>query len=233
MDGPAVRVIVTLGVLLFVISLGWGVGAYLTQLAVRPPSWSTEAAVRAIVVDTSLFTLFAVHHSLFARQEVKRRVSAVLSARLERPAYVIVASLLFVALFWGWQTVPGVAWQADGALAVVLGSIQIGGLLLSVYSATRLGVFELAGLRPPRTAPTVLRRTGVYGIVRHPIYLAWLMMVWPAALMTGSRLLFATISTLYLVIAIPLEERTLIADFGNDYRDYQKDVRARMVPWVY
>lgn len=242
---PPARVATVAGSLLFVAALGWGIVAYVTRLARDVGPWTPDIGLPAIAVDGLLFGAFAVHHSVFARSAVKRRVAALVSERLERTTYVIGASVLFVALLWGWRDVPGVAWRLTGPFAWMMHAIQLSGLLLSALASRRLGVLELAGLRPvrkppsrvpaeaPDAAPVTLERTGLYGVVRHPIYLAWVLMVWPAATMTGSRLLFAVLSTGYLVIAIPLEERTLVRDFGDAYRDYQRAVRWRMVPGVY
>jgi protein-S-isoprenylcysteine O-methyltransferase Ste14 len=196
------------------------------------------------VVDTLLFSGFALHHSVFARPSVKRGVGQLVPGDLERSFYVIVASVLFMAVLVFWQPVPGLAWRTTGLLAYGLGATQVLGLALTGYAASRLGVTELAGLRsvrsatasspyPSATPPPALRDNGIYGFVRHPIYFAWLLMVWPAPVMTGSRLLFAALSTAYLMVAIPLEERTLVRDFGPAYVAYQKKVRWRMVPGVY
>ena len=87
-------------------------------------------------------------------------------------------------------------------------------------------------MRPPETSPR-LRHDSLYGLVRHPIYFAWLLMVWPAPVMTGSRLTFAALTTLYLVVAIPLEERSLRKAFGPAYDHYRRRVRWRMLPGVY
>jgi protein-S-isoprenylcysteine O-methyltransferase Ste14 len=74
---------------------------------------------------------------------------------------------------------------------------------------------------------------GWYAIVRHPIYFAWLLMVWPVSIMTGTRLVFAGVSTLYLCAAIPFEERDLGRTFGSAYDAYAARVRARLVPFIY
>jgi protein-S-isoprenylcysteine O-methyltransferase Ste14 len=242
---PPARVATFAGGLLFVGALGWGIIAYMTRLARDVGPWTADTGIRAIAVDALLFGAFAVHHSVFARPSVKHRVASLVSERLERTTYVVGASVLFLALLWGWQDVPGVAWRLTGPAAWLMHAIQLSGLALSALASRRLGVLELAGLRPVRKPPSripapsseapqvTLERTGLYGIVRHPIYLAWVLMVWPAATMTGSRLVFAALSTAYLVMAIPLEERTLVRDFGDEYRSYQRAVRWRMVPGVY
>jgi methanethiol S-methyltransferase len=231
--GPT-RVFRLLGGLLFAVALTWGLVVYVWRFSVVPSPWSGADGAYAAGVDAALFTLFAMHHSVFARGPIKRAMSNLVPLALERTTYVIVASLLFVAMFELWAPVPGLAWHVDGIIAVLMATIQIGGMLVTVYAVSRLGVMELAGVAPRSSAPsTTLKDTGLYGIVRHPIYLAWLMMVWPAPVMTGSRLVFAVVSTIYLVIAIPLEERTLLQDFGDAYSAYQKKVKWRMVPFVY
>jgi protein-S-isoprenylcysteine O-methyltransferase Ste14 len=231
--GPT-RALRLAGGLLFAVALTWGLVAYLVRFSYVPGPWPGVAGIQAASLNTALFTIFAMHHSVFARLPIKRAISALVPLALERTAYVIVASLLFIAMFELWTPVPGLAWSVSGIIATLMAGVQIGGMLLTVYAVSRLGVMELAGIAPRSTVPsTGLKDTGLYGIVRHPIYLAWLMMVWPAPVMTGSRLVFAIVSTFYLAVAIPFEERTLVRDFGDAYSAYQKKVKWRMVPFVY
>ena len=116
-------------------------------------------------------------------------------------------------------------------------AVQIGGVLVTLRASAALDVFSLSGVRQAfgaaATPPSQLVDTGLYRLVRHPVYFGWVLMVWPTPVMTGTRLMFATISTLYLAIAIPLEERSLIKMFGEEYRDYARDVRAKMIPFLY
>jgi hypothetical protein len=238
-----VRAIAVLGGLVFLASLLFGFVVYVTRFGADPGPWSTAAGVRAVGIDTLLFTTFALHHSAFARLRLRAWVAARVSPALERTTYVIAASAFFAGLLWYWQPVPGVAWHATGLAAAVLHGGQVAGVLLTAHASGQLGVLALAGLSqtsaPPShgaastAGPPVLRQTGVYGWVRHPIYFAWLLMVWPAPVMTGSRLLFAALSTAYLALAVPLEERTLAREFGPAYAAYQKAVKWRMVPYVY
>jgi protein-S-isoprenylcysteine O-methyltransferase Ste14 len=69
--------------------------------------------------------------------------------------------------------------------------------------------------------------------VRHPIYLGWILLVFGAPLMTMSRLVMAVVSSAYLVMAIPWEERSLIESFGDRYREYQRRVTSRLIPYVW
>ena len=106
---------------------------------------------------------------------------------------------------------------------------------LTLRSAGVIDPLELAGIRqvlgPMR--PPSFKVFGPYHRVQHPIYLAWALMTFGTPLMTGARLSFAVISTAYLMIAIPFEERSLIEVFGDEYRAYQARVRWRMLPGLY
>lgn len=195
-----------------------------------------SAGVEAIAVNFALFTVFAMHHSALARTGVKAWINRILGAGRERTLYVWIASLLFLAVAGLWRPVSGVLWHLDGWPVWIVWSGQIAGILMTAWSAGTLGVLELAGVRSSSKSvgpATDLRTDGPYGIVRHPIYFAWLLLVWSVPFMNGTRLSFAVISTLYLVVAVPFEERSLVALFGPAYTRYQSKVRARMLPYVY
>ena len=232
-----VAAVAVAGGVVFMGALGVGVVAYAVWFAAAAGPWSPAGGPPALAVNAALFTGFAFHHSLFARTRMRRWVAACVSPALERTVYVWVASVLFVALCWAWRPVPGVAWRVGPPWSLVLAGIQIAGVWLSLQSARQLDVWDLAGLRQA-LGRTVQRgpgliRGGLYGLVRHPIYCGWLLMVWPAATMTGTRLAFASLSTAYLLIAIPIEERTLRRDFGAEYDAYAAAVRWRIVPFLY
>jgi hypothetical protein len=221
----------------FVGSLGVGVVAYAVWFAVVAGPWSSAAGMPPLAVNAALFTGFAFHHSLFARTGMRRWVASRVSPALERTVYVWIASALFVALCWVWRPVPGVAWRVGPPWSLAFAGIQIAGVWLSIQGARQLDVWDLSGLRQAM-GQTVQRgaglvRGGLYRLVRHPIYFGWVLMVWPAATMTGTRLAFATLSTAYLLIAIPIEERTLRRTFGADYDAYEAGVRWRIVPFLY
>lgn len=190
-----------------------------------------SAGVESIAVNCALFTLFAMHHSALARTGAKAWIHRIVGPDRERTLYVWVASLLFLAVAGLWRPVAGVLWKLDGWAAWIAWSGQIAGVMFTAWSAARLGVLELAGLRPASTSE--LRTDGPYAFVRHPIYFAWLLLVWSVPVMNGTRLSFAIISTLYLMVAIPFEERSLVSIFGPAYTRYQAQVRSRMLPFVY
>ncbi len=188
----------------------------------------------AVAIDVALFSSFALHHSLFARGPVRRLVSRWLSVELERPAYVWLSSLWFLLVVVAWQPLPGTVWQLSGAGAWLLRAGQVTGGVILLRAAARLDMWELVGVRTAgETAPARGFTTRwPYGWVRHPLYLAWVLVVACAPVMTASRLLFAGISTLYVLVAIPLEERTLRAQRA-DYDAYRRKVRWRILPGLY
>jgi len=220
------------GALLFLLSLlsfgvvyGW---------TLRIPAPSRDGAWRAAIGNALLFTIFALHHSVMARTGAKAWITRMVPAALERSVYVWIASLLFLAVCWLWQPLPGVLWDTTGVAFAALFLAQMAGVVLSIRAANVVGVLELSGIRQPDpNRPIEFHATGPFGIVRHPIYLGWLLLVWPTPVMTTSRLLFAAISTAYLITAIPLEERSLVDAFGEKYRAYQRQMRWRLVPGIW
>jgi methanethiol S-methyltransferase len=203
----------------------------------RPPE--SAGTIEPVTIDCVLFTVFALHHSVFARAAVKNRLAALLAVPLERSIYTWVASLLFIVVCASWRQVPGELYQLGGPAAIGGYAVQLIAILLTGRSSARLDVLDLAGVRPflstrpgaSEHVPLVI--TGVYGFVRHPLYFAWTLFVFAAPHMTMTRLTFAVLSTAYLAIAIPLEERALVRVFGEQYREYQRRVRWRMIPGVY
>jgi protein-S-isoprenylcysteine O-methyltransferase Ste14 len=201
---------------------------------------AASPAGRAVVTDILLFSLFALHHSLLARSGLKRRVTQVLPDWLERSAFTWAASALFVFVCVAWQPVDGVLYSLPGTWRVVGYIAQGAGILLVLAGAAAIDVLDLAGVRqildarsgqPTRHA--ALKTDGIHGLVRHPVYFGWTLLVFAAPHMTGTRALFATVSTLYLAIAIPFEERSLVEVFGETYRRYQRATRWKMLPGIW
>ena len=221
------------GALFFLASLAYFAVVYLTSFG-EPPV-ETVDTVAAVTFDVTLFTLFAVHHSLFARGPIRRWVAKTVAPELERSVYVWIASFLFVAVCAWWRPIEGTAWRAaEGSAALaVLRAVQVAGIGLTLGSAIILDFRELAGLRIRSDMPTEFSTVGPYGWVRHPIYTGWFLFVWAASPMTMTRVTFALVSCLYLLVAIPLEERTIRASSGGAYERYMSRVRWRLVPGVY
>jgi methanethiol S-methyltransferase len=230
------RVFVWAGGTLFVGSLALWVWWYAVALG-RSQPWS---GWQPVLMDAALFTVFALHHSVFARDGIKQRMPAV-PQRLVRSVYVWIASLLLVAVCLLWQTIGGELYDAPTAVAAALALVQLVGVGIIARAVARIDPLELAGIRTEHelasrratAGPSALQITGPYRLVRHPIYLGWILIVFGAAHMTGDRLAFAAISSFYLVIAVPWEERSLRQSFGTDYDRYSRQVRWRVLPFLY
>lgn len=225
------------GAAVFLFSLLWSAYEYLIGFDTHP---ANHAPAVAVTFDVLLFSLFALHHSLLARSGAKRLVVQRVPAELERSLYTWAASLLFVLVCTFWQGVPGTLYVLHGFWRALGYLVQLAGLVLTIRSSAALDVLDLAGVRqvqrvslgtPPRHV--ALETTGLYGFVRHPLYFAWALMVFASPDMTATRATFAIVTTLYLAIAIPWEERSLVQVFGRDYEAYRQQVRWRMFPGVY
>jgi protein-S-isoprenylcysteine O-methyltransferase Ste14 len=222
---------------LFAVSLGYFLYAYLftfgvTTVTAAGGGWS------AALINLALFTGFAVHHSLFARTRFKRMVSAAVSPALERAVYTVVASLLFLLVCMCWRHVPGVLYAVPAPWRWAGYAVQVSGIWLTFAASRALDVFDLSGVRQAAvqhgsTRGPGLITSGVFGIVRHPLYFGWALFVFGTPDMTLTRLTFAVISTAYLALAIPFEERSLVETFGVQYESYRRQVRWRMVPFLY
>ena len=222
-----------LGGVAFVASLGYVV--YFYAVILGSAAGTPDRLFLNTLVDTALFTGFALHHSLFARTGVKAIVSRWVSPANERSVYVWVSSVLLFAVCLFWQAVPGLIYRAEGIVRLALFGLQVVGLVLTVRGASVIDPLELAGIRQASTRASndTLRVAGPFRVVRHPIYLGWMLMVFGAPTMTANRLLFAVLSSLYLILAIPWEEKSLVAVHGDRYRAYQHQVRWRVIPGIW
>jgi protein-S-isoprenylcysteine O-methyltransferase Ste14 len=185
----------------------------------------------AVAANTLLFAVFALHHSVFARDSVKQLVSLAVDRRWVRSVYVWTASGLLIVVLALWVQVGGDIYRFGGVVRLIMAAVQAAGLFVVARAVAAIDPLELAGIRLGRATPLTI--TGVYRFVRHPLYLGWVLMVFGTPHMTGDRLAFAVMTTLYLVIAIPWEERSLRAEFGDAYARYCESVRWRIVPYVY
>ena len=220
---------------MFVGSLAYFLVAYATWFG-QPAEGAVS--MRAILANLLLFSGFALHHSVFARARVRQWIARSVPEGLERSHYVWVASVLFTGVCALWQPVAGVVWRVSGPAAWTLVGVQVAGLLLSFRAASAIDVLDLAGVRTKAAnrdhfGTVEFKTTGPYGWVRHPIYAGWFLIVFAVPTMTMTRMTFAVISSVYVLIAIPFEERSLLASAGDAYRRYKGAVKWKVVPGVY
>ncbi len=213
------------------------VGSLALSAAVYLMRWSAGGALaanwpRAVIVNALLFFAFAAHHSLFARDAVKQGMARLIAARLNRSVYVWVASGLLVSLMTLWNQLGGSLYRTPAPFAYAHAAVQVAGVWLIARAVSAIDGLELAGIRRTESAGPLVAR-GPYRLVRHPLYLGWVLIVWGPAHMTGDRLLFAILTTAYLVVAVPWEERSLERTFGSEYARYRAAVRWRIVPGLY
>jgi protein-S-isoprenylcysteine O-methyltransferase Ste14 len=226
------RLIVWSGGTLFVLSLVACAYKYLFVWASPATEGGRWTPAGAAAIDAVLFGVFALHHSLFARDAIKRQIARAIPDRLLRSFYVWTASLLLITVLALWQPVAGRVYTVTGWRALAHAAVQLGGLWLIAQSVAKIDPLELAGIKPA-SGGEALQIAGPYRWVRHPLYLGWLLAVFGAAHMTANRLTFAAMTTFYLCLAIPWEERSLRRIFGESYARYQRTVRWRIVPYVY
>jgi len=235
----AARAFAWAGAVLFAAALAYFLFSYsLTfgEIATGTPAPGT------IGFDVALFSVFALHHSIFARIPVRSFIRKVVPAELERSLYVWVASLMLIGVCYAWRAVPGVLWQVSPPWNWPLVAVQLAAVWWTLRSAAVIDGLELAGVRQvsnpksqnpnPKSQTVEFKTDGPYGWVRHPIYLGWIVIVFSVGTMTMTRFVFAAISSLYLVIAIPFEERTLLAQ-SPDYRNYMRRVQRKLIPGLY
>jgi protein-S-isoprenylcysteine O-methyltransferase Ste14 len=185
----------------------------------------------ALLIDLGLLGLFAVQHSVMARPWFKRALLRVLPQAAERSTYVLASSLALILLFWQWSPLGGVIWEIENSIgrAVMYGAFGFG-FLLVLYTTFLINHFDLFGLRQVwlyligRDYTSLNFVTpGPYRLIRHPLYLGWFFAFWATPTMTATHLLFAVMTTGYILLAIQLEERDLIAAHP-EYAEYRRHV---------
>jgi len=193
----------------------------------------------ALVVNVLLMSLFAVQHSVMARRQFKEWWTQFVPATVERSTYVLLASCALILLFWQWRPIPTVVWEvADPKLAMTIIGGSLVGWLLVLASTFMINHFELFGVHQvvnnlsgrPVVAPH-FKTPALYKLVRHPIYLGFIIAFWVAPVMTVGHLLFAAVTTAYIFVGIALEEHDLVKLFGNEYVRYRERVSMLIPFW--
>ena len=183
---------------------------------------------QALLINLALLAIWGIPHSVMARPTFKQRWTKTVPEPIERSTYVLISNLLMILLLWQWRPMPGVIWDVGApAIRTFLWIIFGLGWLLVVFASLLINHFDLFGTRqvwlhlrgeeytPPKFASPLL-----YQFVRHPLYVGWLTAFWVTPTMTAGHLVFSVGTTLYILIAIQLEERNLV-EFHADYADYR------------
>lgn len=187
---------------------------------------------QALLINAFLLSLFALQHSIMARQTFKTWWTKVIPPPIERSTYVLFASLVMIFLFWQWRPMTSVVWNVENTIArVILLTLFWIGWLLVMLSTCMINHFDLFGLRQVylylRNEPYSeigFKTPALYKYVRHPLMLGFLIWFWATPRMTVGHLVFAVASTVYILVALQFEERDLVRVYGDVYREYKRQV---------
>lgn len=183
----------------------------------------------SLIVDVILLGVFAAQHSVMARPGFKRAWTRIVPPVIERSTYVLLSNFVLVVLFWQWRPLPGVIWDVRNPVAALLLQLLFFvGWSITVISTVLINQSEMFGLRQVRLQEKYteleFRTPSLYNLVRHPIMLGFVIAFWATPKMTVGHLLFAVVTTVYILIAIQLEERDLINTLGESYSAYRRRV---------
>lgn len=206
---------------------------------INPGNTGTPMATSAaIIINLVLLTIFAVQHSVMARPAFKRWWTRFVPQPIERSTFVLFATAALALLLWQWRPLPEIVWQIDNpAGRMALYALSFLGWGIVLFSTFLIDHFDLFGLRQvfrhhAGGAPDDphFQTPLLYRFVRHPLYLGFVIAFWAAPTMTVGHLLFAAVTTAYIVVAIQFEEHDLIGVFGERYREYRSRV-PMLIPW--
>ncbi len=192
----------------------------------------------ALIVNVLLLGLFAIQHSGMARRGFKKALTAIVPEPIERSTYVLLSALILWLLYWQWRPITDEIWRVDGPIGSTLLQavyfIGWGIVLLSTFLVNHADLFGLKQVSDhwlgKDAAEPEFKTPALYKIVRHPIYLGFILAFWATPVMTLGHLLFAVGTTGYILIGIFLEERDLVTTFGESYETYRKRV-SMLIPW--
>jgi protein-S-isoprenylcysteine O-methyltransferase Ste14 len=188
--------------------------------------------IPSILIDLTLLGVFALQHSIMARPAFKRAWTKIVPEEAERSTYVLFASLALALLCWQWRPIPDLVWSVENpTMAAAITALSWAGWAMLLISTFLISHFHLFGLSQGFTRTLGLKQADAhfstplfYRWIRHPLYAGFIIAFWAAPQMSYGHLLFAVATTGYIFVGIFFEERDLIAQFGDRYRDYRRKV---------
>jgi protein-S-isoprenylcysteine O-methyltransferase Ste14 len=206
----------------------------LGTLRVFDPRWPTSVV---LLWDAALSLIFFVQHSGMIRRGARMRSPAVVAPVYQRAVYAIASGLALLAVVLLWQPSAIHLVLLQGAARYAAHGLTIAAAALFVWGFLSLGAFDPLGTadlfahlfsRPKRADDFAVR--GAYRLVRHPLYLAIIVLLWSQPDLTADRLLLDALWTAWIVVGAMLEEADLVAELGDSYRAYQRTV-PMLFPW--
>ncbi len=193
------------------------------------PTHSLEVA---LLINVALLAIFAIQHSVMARKGFKEMWTKIVPKVAERSTYVLFSSLALILLFWQWSPMGGTIWEINDPIGkLAMQALFVSGGLIVLATTFLINHFDLFGLRQvwmylrgQEYKPLGFVMPGPYRHVRHPLYVGWLLTFWATPTMTTAHLVFALMTTAYILIAIRFEERDLEREHGHSYAEYRKRV---------
>ena len=201
---------------------------------------SSVGIAAAILINLGLIALFGLQHSVMARPGFKEKWTKIVPEPIERSTYVLLASIMLIILYYFWQPITIGIWDLSGTLTgTVLLVLSLLGWGLILISTFVINHFDLFGLRQvylyakndTASKKIEFQTPNLYKVVRHPLYLGFLMAFWFAPVMTVGHLIFAVGMTIYIFIGIYHEEKDLVNAFGEKYKTYRMQV-PKIIPFA-
>ncbi len=226
--------------LIFLITSVYAVG-FLGNIFVQKSidSVSQVPLIQGLLIDVTLLTIFALQHSIMARQQFKAWWTQFIPQPMERSTYVLLSSLALILLFWQWQPIGIIIWDINSLVGqIILYSLFALGWFIVIISTFLINHFDLFGLRQvylylqcKEYTHLEFKTPVLYQYVRHPLYVGWLLVFWMTPMMTVAHFIFALMTTIYILIAIQLEEKDLADIHGEKYNNYRREV-PMLIPFM-
>lgn len=231
------------GVIAYMIFMGvniYGIG-FVGDIVVLKSidSGMEESLIKALIINTLLISLFAIQHSVMARNDFKKWWTKFIPQSIERSTYVIISAFLLMMAMWHWKPIFIIVWDVGNPFGYFfLESLFWIGWVIVILSTFMIDHFDFFGLRQVylnlrnvEYEPLEFRIVALYKYVRHPMMFGLILAFWSTPRMTVGHITFSITMTAYILIGVTLEERDLVRSFGERYKEYQRKV-PMLVPFL-